>query len=120
MTDDDLAGLERLHDAMQAAARSGDRHEVAVRDAAFHAGVLQLARNATLERVWRSLEPFSRTYITLVSPGADPQWTADLHLPIIRALLERDAEQAVAALQRHFRDASERLAGGWQGPTPGP
>jgi DNA-binding GntR family transcriptional regulator len=119
MTDDELAELERLHDAMQLAAGSGDRHEVAVRDAAFHASVLHLARNTTLERVWRSLEPFSRTYITLVSPGADPQWTADLHIPIIRALRDRDAAQAVAALQRHFREASEHLASTWQGPTAG-
>jgi DNA-binding GntR family transcriptional regulator len=119
MTDDVLAELERLYDAMQLAAGSGDRHEVAVRDAAFHASVLHLARNTTLERVWRSLEPFSRTYITLVSPGADPQWTADLHIPIIRALRDRDAAQAVAALQRHFREASEHLASTWQGPTAG-
>jgi DNA-binding GntR family transcriptional regulator len=114
MTDADLADLESLHEAMQRAAEAGDRHEVAVADAAFHARLLRLARNVTLERVWRSLEPFSRTYITLVAPGADAHWTADLHPRIIAALRARDPAAVEAALRRHFDEASEHLASGWQ------
>jgi DNA-binding GntR family transcriptional regulator len=117
MTDADLAEIEELQDSMLRAAETGDRHEVAVRDAAFHARVLQLAHNGTLDRVWRSLEPFSRTYITLVSPGADAQWSADLHLPIVQALQARDVEQVVLALQRHFQQASDRLAEDWLVPS---
>jgi DNA-binding GntR family transcriptional regulator len=117
MTDADLAGLETLHGAMLRAARAGDRHEVAVQDAAFHARLMHLARNATLERVWQALQPFSRTYITLVSPGADAEWTANLHPPILRALQARDTAAVEAALRRHFTEASEHLASGWQGPA---
>ena len=113
MTDADLADLEALGEEMQAAAAIGDRHEVAVADASFHARLLALAGNATLERVWRSLEPFSRTYITLVAPGADAHWTADLHPAILRALRTRDAEQVVAALRRHLDEAGAHLAVGW-------
>jgi DNA-binding GntR family transcriptional regulator len=121
MTDQDLADLEAAHTAMQAAAATGDRHEVAVRDAAFHARLVALAGNQALERVWRSLEPFSRTYITLVSPGADAQWTADLHPPIMRGLRARDAVEVEAALRHHFDLASEHLASGWSGgPTAAP
>ncbi|MEI7745411.1 MAG: GntR family transcriptional regulator [Chloroflexota bacterium] len=114
MTDADLAELEMAHAAMQEAAASGDRHEVAVRDAAFHARLVQLSGNNTLERVWRSLEPFSRTYITLVSPGADAQWTANLHPPIMAALRTRVAAAVEAALHHHFDEASAHLADGWQ------
>jgi DNA-binding GntR family transcriptional regulator len=117
MTDADLADLEELGEAMQRAAAAGDRHEVAVADAAFHARVLHLAGNATLERVWRSLEPFSRTYITLVAPGADARWTADLHPRIVAALRTRDAEQVVAALRDHFDEVSAHLADGWAVPA---
>jgi len=117
MTDADLAGLEALGEAMQQAAAIGDRHEVAVADASFHAQLLHLAGNATLERVWRSLEPFSRTYITLVAPGADEHWTADLHPAILRALRTRDAEKVVVALRGHFDKAGAHLASGW--PDPG-
>jgi DNA-binding GntR family transcriptional regulator len=118
MTDADLAELEALHEAMQHAAEAGDRHEVAVHDAAFHARLLALAGNRTLERVWGSLEPFSRTYITLVSPGADAHWTADLHPRILAAVRSRDPEAVVAALRHHFDEASARLAAGWQQEPP--
>jgi len=120
MTDGDLADLEALGEEMQRAASDGDRHEVAVADARFHARLLALAGNATLERVWRSLEPFSRTYITLVAPGADAHWTADLHPSILRALRTRDPEQVAAALRRHFDEAGAHLAGGWEDGQPAP
>jgi len=113
MTDDDLAEIEVLYDSMQAAAASEDRHEVAIRDAAFHARMLAMSGNATLERVWRSLEPFSRTYITLVAPGADAQWTANLHTAILAGLRARDAGEVERALRHHFGEASEHLASGW-------
>jgi DNA-binding GntR family transcriptional regulator len=113
MTDADLAELEGLGEEMQRAAQAGDRHEVAVTDAKFHARLLTLSGNATLERVWRSLEPYSRTYMTLLAPGADAHWTADLHPSILRALRTRDAEQVVLALRRHFDEAGAHLAGGW-------
>ncbi len=120
MTDADLADLLALGEAMQQAAAAGDRHEVAVTDAAFHARLLHLAGNATLERVWRSLEPFSRTYITLVAPGADAHWTADLHTAIIEALRARDPERVVAALRDHFEEVSTRLAVEWTASAPDP
>lgn len=120
MTDADLADIETLGEEMQLAASVGDHHEVAVADASFHARLLALAGNATLERVWRSLEPFSRTYITLVAPGADAHWTADLHPSIVRALRTRDPEQVVAALRRHFEEAGAHLAGGWEDGQPEP
>ena len=43
MTDADLADLEALGAEMQRAAATGDRHEVAVADASFHARLLALA-----------------------------------------------------------------------------
>jgi DNA-binding GntR family transcriptional regulator len=120
MTDDDLTGLIALADAMQRAADAGDRHEVAVADASFHGRIIELAQNRTLERVWRSLEPFSRTYITLVAPGADAHWTADLHMAIIEALKARDPELVVLALREHFAAVRTHLAAGWQDPPPEP
>jgi DNA-binding GntR family transcriptional regulator len=95
---------------MQAAARAGDGHGVAEADARFHGRIVELAANGTLDKLWRSLEPFSRTYITLVAPGADPQWSADLHGPIVRALRDRDAEAVVEALERHFSEVTANMA----------
>jgi DNA-binding GntR family transcriptional regulator len=120
MMDADLADLEALGEKMQRAAVAGDRHEVAVADASFHARLLSVAANATLGRVWRSLEPFSRTYITLVAPGSDARWTADLHLGILRALRARDPGRVESALRRHFDEAGAHLAGSWEDGRPTP
>ena len=107
---DDLAELGEYMDRMQSAAKAGDGHAVAEADASFHGRIVELANNATLEKVWRSLEPFSRTYLTLVVPGADPQWSADLHTPILAALRARDVDAVVAALQGHFDDVAANMA----------
>jgi DNA-binding GntR family transcriptional regulator len=113
MTDADIAGLAAELEAMRAAARNGDGHGVAEADARFHGRIVELADNGALEKVWRSLEPFSRTYLTLAVPGADPQWSADLHAPIMAAVVRRDAEGVVEALERHFEEVSENMARRW-------
>ena len=120
VTDADLAELVALGDDMQRAAGAGDRHAVAIADATLHGRVVQLSGNATLERVWRALEPFSRTYITLIAPGTDAQWIADLHLPILDALRRRDADELVRALRQHFFDVAARLGEEWVDAEPEP
>jgi DNA-binding GntR family transcriptional regulator len=118
LTDADLAEIDAAMAVMQRAADGEDRHGVAVADAAFHARLIGLAGNATLERVWRSLEPYSRTYMTLVGPRADAHWTAGLHPAIVAALRSRDAGAVEAALRDHFARAAEQLAAEWDGPNP--
>jgi DNA-binding GntR family transcriptional regulator len=113
ITDAHLAELAGQTKAMQAAAREGDGQGVAEADARFHGRIVELADNGALEKVWRSLEPFSRTYLTLLVPGADPAWSAGLHEPIVAAIERRDAEAVVAALERHFEEASENMARRW-------
>ena len=119
LTDADLTRLSAAVDDMQAAARDGDRHRVAEADARFHGTVVTLAGNATLEKVWRSLEPFLRTYMTLVVPGADPQWAADLHTPVLDALRARDADAVAAAIEQHFHRVSANMASRLAEETPG-
>jgi len=118
MTDADIAELAGHLEAMRAAARINDGHGVAEADARFHGRIVELADNGTLEKVWRSLEPFSRTYITLVVPGADPRWSADLHAPILAAIERRDTEGTARALQRHFTEVSENMARRWPDDDP--
>jgi DNA-binding GntR family transcriptional regulator len=110
LTDEDVAALLAIGDRMQDAARSGDRRAVAVIDASLHEAIMERSGNATLLRVWRSLEPFSRTYITLAGPGSDPQWSADLHDPMLDAVRARDAEALVSAIERHFLEVRTWLA----------
>jgi DNA-binding GntR family transcriptional regulator len=113
MTDADIEELGGHLDAMRAAARNDNGHGVAEADARFHGRIVELADNGTLEKVWRSLEPFSRTYITLLVPGADAQWSANLHAPILAAIQRRDIEEVVGALQRHFDEVTHNMARRW-------
>lgn len=113
LTDGDLANLSGYVDEMQQAADRGDTHAEAIADAAFHGRIVELAANATLSRVWRTLEPFSRTYITIVAPGSDRRRIADSHLPVLDALRARDVARAVSALHTHFTNAAAGLASEW-------
>ena len=118
LSDSEVADLLALGREMEAAARRGDGHAVASADARFHAGIVAAAGNRTLERTWRSLEPYSRTYLSLFVPGADPAWSAHLHAPILEALRRRDVESVVDALADHFREAGENMARRWSEADP--
>jgi DNA-binding GntR family transcriptional regulator len=110
LTEDDLAALTAAVEEMQRCAEADDGHGVAEADARFHALIVEAAGNATLARVWRGLQPISRTYVTLVVPGADPRWSAALHPPILEALRRRDPGEVVAALIDHFDEVRANLA----------
>ena len=113
MTDANIAELVGFVDAMEAAARAGDGHAVAEADAAFHGRIVEIADNRTLLKTWRGLQPYSRTYISLIVPGADPAWSAHLHTPILGALRRRDADGVAKAIEAHFIEASENMARRW-------
>jgi DNA-binding GntR family transcriptional regulator len=116
LTDEDLEALAGFVDEMRRSAENGDYYAEATADAAFHGRIVELAGNATLERVWRTLEPFSRTYITMVVPGVDRRRVADLHAPILAALRLRDPDVVSSVLHDHFRDTAAMLASLWAAP----
>ena len=109
MTAAELAELDALYTAMLAAARAGDAHEQSRADAAFHGAIARGARNATLERQWTFLEPYSRTFITLSRPGTDLVALAQEHVPILDALRAHDGKRAGQAMHRHLMHAAKLL-----------
>ncbi len=110
LTDDDISGLLAIGKRMEEAAEAGDGRTLAIVDASLHERIMQLADNRTLLRVWQSLEPLSRTFITLAGPHSDPKWTAGLHDPILDAIRDRDTEGVVRAIEGHFKEIREWLA----------
>jgi DNA-binding GntR family transcriptional regulator len=109
ITEDELLQLAELLETMRAAARRGDAHDQSQANAAFHATIVRAARNATLERQWSFLEPFSRTYLTVSQPGLDLLALSERHVPILDALRARDGDAAAEAMHRHLMDAAELL-----------
>ncbi len=118
LTDEDLGVLGRYVEEMRRAAEEGDFHAEATADAAFHGRIVELSGNATLQRVWRTLEPFSRTYITMVVPGVDRRRIAELHAPVLAALRLRDASVAEAVIHDHFADTAAMLSRLWASTAP--
>ena len=113
MTDADFDELQGYVEEMQRAADAGDTHAEAVADVAFHARVIQISGNHTLERIWRHLEPLSRTYITLLVPGVNRRQIADLHCPIVDALRSGNPEEVNAAYHPHFEHAGNMFRETW-------
>jgi DNA-binding GntR family transcriptional regulator len=114
----DLDQLTGFLGEMRRAARIGDLHAEAVADAAFHGMIVEISGNAMLQRVWQQLEPLSRTYITLVAPGADRYRIADLHQPILDALRIRDSAYTANALDHHYTAVGAMLANLWADDQP--
>ncbi len=113
LSDADIEELVALGEKMKEAAKAGDGDKVAEYDVSFHGRIIELSGNRTLLRVWRSLEPFPRTYMTMVMPGSDPVWSAGLHAPIVEALRHRDTT-------RRDPRAGEPLRGGTRRRRPPP
>jgi DNA-binding GntR family transcriptional regulator len=105
----ELLRLAELLETMRAAARRGDAHGQSQANASFHATIVRAARNATLERQWQLLEPFSRTYLTVSQPGLDLLALSERHIPILDALRARDGDAAAAAMHQHLMDAADLL-----------
>jgi DNA-binding GntR family transcriptional regulator len=111
ITDDELDALDELLDRMRLAARRGDAHDQSQANASFHATIVRAARNSTLERQWRMLEPFSRTYLTVSRPGIDLVHLSERHVPILDALRRREPEAAAEAMHDHLMGAAALLKG---------
>jgi DNA-binding GntR family transcriptional regulator len=109
ITEAELLQLADLLETMRAAAGRGDAHDQSRANASFHATIVRAARNATLERQWSFLEPFSRTYISVSQPGLDLRALSDRHVPILEALRARDGEAAADAMHKHLMEAAQLL-----------
>lgn len=109
ITEPELLHLAELLETMRAAARRGDAHDQSQANASFHATIVHAARNATLERQWQLLEPYSRTYLTVSQSGLDLLALSERHIPILDALRARDPDAAAAAMHQHLMDAAELL-----------
>ena len=113
ISDTELDRLAELTDEMRSAATDGDPFREATADTEFHRLIMHRSGNATLERVWSTLEPFLRTYSTIVSPGVDRRAVADRHPPIIEALRRGNPDLIEEAFRVHCEAAALALAEVW-------
>jgi DNA-binding GntR family transcriptional regulator len=118
ITDEELERLAALIEDMRAAAAAGDPIAESSADSAFHAAIVEVARNAVLSRQWEQLQPHARTFISLTLPSSDRGPVADRHVPILDALERRDPQAAAQAMHDHLSEVAARLAPLVQADTP--
>ncbi len=117
---EDFERLRGYQDEMSQAAEAGDIVADAAADAAFHAYLVDRAGNTTLSRVWRLLEPYSRTFITLTASGTARVEIAELHTPIYHALERGDPDDVEQTMRGHFAAAKAMLGERWPDEPPVP
>jgi DNA-binding GntR family transcriptional regulator len=110
ITDEELAQLAALIEDMRAGAAAGDTVAESAADSAFHATIVDVARNGVLSRQWQQLQPHARTFISLTLPASDRGPVADRHVPILDALRRRDPAAAAQAMHDHLSEVAQRLA----------
>lgn len=110
-TDADLARVAELNDAMLALSWEGDPLERFEIDMAFHAAIVEAARNRPLiethrqynARLWRA------RYLSAGLPRNRERTLAE-HRSIVEAFCARDPQRTAQALRTHLRSALENLS----------
>ncbi len=108
-TDAELAELQTLHDALEAAVHERDRFFAL--NEQFHMRVLELARNRWREQMVADLRKVMKLnrHNSLLKTGRIEESLAE-HRAIVQALAERNATLAVQRMREHFQSGLEAAA----------
>ncbi|MFW2355894.1 GntR family transcriptional regulator [Hydrogenophaga sp.] len=108
-TDAELAELQTLHDALEAAV--GERDRFFALNEQFHMRVLELARNRWREQMVADLRKVMKLnrHNSLLKTGRIEESLAE-HRAIVAALAQRNAALAVQRMREHFQSGLEAAA----------
>ncbi|MDP3106945.1 GntR family transcriptional regulator [Hydrogenophaga sp.] len=108
-TDEELAELQTLHEALEAAV--GERDRFFALNEQFHMRVLELARNRWREQMVADLRKVMKLnrHNSLLKTGRIQESLAE-HRAIVAALAQRNAALAVQRMREHFQSGLEAAA----------
>ncbi|MDO9132504.1 GntR family transcriptional regulator [Hydrogenophaga sp.] len=108
-TNDELAELQTLHEALEAAV--GERDRFFALNEQFHMRVLELARNRWREQMVADLRKVMKLnrHNSLLKTGRIQESLAE-HRAIVAALAQRNAALAVQRMREHFQSGLEAAA----------
>ncbi|MDP2017198.1 GntR family transcriptional regulator [Hydrogenophaga sp.] len=108
-TDDELAELQTLHNALESAV--GERDRFFALNEQFHMRVLELARNRWREQMVADLRKVMKLnrHNSLLKTGRIEESLAE-HRAIVEALAQRNASLAVQRMREHFQSGLEAAA----------
>lgn len=110
VTDQHLAHMDGLIDAMRQHARAGDAEGLLRADVVFHQYIYTVAGNRVLLRLWTSLGPQAWTLFSGAQlRGYSLMDLVDLHPPIVEALRTRDAALAERTAREHMQHIARNV-----------
>ncbi|NLH94619.1 MAG: GntR family transcriptional regulator [Synergistaceae bacterium] len=116
-TNQEIRKLKRILKADQEAVASASKESFAQINEQFHLGIARASRNVYLEKwvinsFWRSniyIFYFDSFYKTPVREEVPPQRTPSQHAAIMKAIEERNPEEAALQMREHIRNTYELL-----------
>jgi DNA-binding GntR family transcriptional regulator len=116
LTPEDLAELEGLVAAMDAAAAAGDLEPIVEADVQFHDLVLRRSEQPHCLQIWRAISPRVRAFFYRSGPRhASLAEIADEHRELLAAMRTGDVGRTLAVLEPHIL-VDKLLGGGAEGP----
>jgi DNA-binding GntR family transcriptional regulator len=107
ITEAQIARLRALVEEMAVLGISGDAHGQAQKNTEFHRTIVVAAGSEALLRMWKTLEPFARTYVTAMVPGIDLMWLGERHKAIVESLEAGDPDLSASVMREHSREARD-------------
>ncbi len=110
MSDETLAELERLVQAMEESAESGDLAAINEYDVRFHELTIESAGSVHALQLWRSVQPRIRAQIYRLSPRhQNLTEIAAEHRKLLDALKRNDANELPQAIEEHIVESATKL-----------
>jgi DNA-binding GntR family transcriptional regulator len=109
-TDDDVALLRQLHEAMRARLEAGDFIGVSALNGDFHRAILRIAKNETIGRLLANLrhQLIRVQFRTILVPGRAAKSVGE-HSRIVDAIAAKDPDAAELAMRTHLTGVTEGL-----------
>lgn len=110
IVEDDVKKLYEHIELMRAAAKEDNLSKLVEYDMKFHEVIYKKTNHNRLQQVLATLNTPVRAFIATTNMlYSQLEEVADGHLPIVKALVNKDAERAAFELERHIVEVGEQL-----------
>jgi GntR family transcriptional repressor for pyruvate dehydrogenase complex len=106
-TADDIALLRKSVKDLESSAQ--DKLKLVSSDLLFHRAIFQASKNRAASSLFQTIHRAMAKMILVTSQLVELEHTLSFHKPIMRAIEQRDGEQAAALMTDHLNDATALL-----------
>jgi DNA-binding GntR family transcriptional regulator len=107
LTEADVSNLKGILEEMIEAARKEDRDRTVQLNNYFHETILKISGNKMLRQLWQTLQFGHWTFVTTFLSHSTLEELSVRHEQLLDALMSRDPQRAMLAMQHHIEDLGE-------------